>query len=136
MKHSTKRRVLDNSGNTYTKMLKAVAIGLLVTAVLLLLLSFVLSKRDFSFMLINPLATLALGVGSMLSGFLSARSFRERGMLMGGLSGLIIFAIVLIVSAMFQFELGAKAIIKLAVTVLGGCVGGIIGINKRNKRRV
>lgn len=136
MKHASKRQNIDSKSSGYTNIGKAVAIGLLATAVMLLLLSFVLSKKDFPFSLINPLSTVALLIGSLLAGFLAAKSSKEKGMLLGGFCGFIIFVVIFVVSSMFQFEVGAKAVLKLAVCVLSGAIGGIIGVNKRNKRRM
>lgn len=115
--------------------IKAVAIGLAVSAALLLLFSFIMSKKDVPFMLLNPFSAGLLMVASMLSGYLAARKIRQKGMFIGSMCGIIIFLIVITASFMNSFNVGAAALIKLAISAVSGAIGGIMGVNAQLKRK-
>ncbi|MEG1774771.1 MAG: TIGR04086 family membrane protein [Oscillospiraceae bacterium] len=115
--------------------LKAVTLGLLVTTVLLLLFAFIMSKKDLPFALVNPLSVTSLIAGSMLAGFLSAHWLREHGMTVGALCGLILFLLLLLASAMTKFEIGTQALMKLAIAVISGAIGGVAGVNAQKRRK-
>lgn len=137
--HAKAKQHAVGKSNSFTAnmitMLKAVAIGLLVTTVVLLLFSFVMCKKDVPFMLLNPFSAGLLMLGSFLSGYLAARRMREHGMILGALCGLIIFAILLLGSFMSRFDVGLIAVIKLMIAVVSGAIGGIIGVNARTRRK-
>ena len=124
-----------NGYSAFFVILKAVAVGLAVSSVVLLLFSFVMTKKDIPFSLINPLSAGLLMLASFLAGFIAAKDFKRRGMLTGALCGAVIFVAALIASAMFSAEIGAAAAIKLAISALSGAIGGILGVNSDRKRK-
>lgn len=138
MKGKAKQHSVSKSNNATTNMiimLKAVTFGLLATTVVLLLFSLIMCKKDVPFMLLNPFSTGLLMLGSFLSGYLAARRIRERGMMVGALCGLMIFALLMLASFMSRFDVGLAALIKLVISVVSGAIGGIIGVNARLKRK-
>lgn len=124
-----------NSYFAVVTMIKAAAVGLAASSVLLLFFSFVMTKKDIPFELINPLSAGLLMLAAFLSGFVAANDFKQRGMLTGALCGAIIFAVSFICSALFSAEIGAAAGIKLVISVLSGAIGGILGVNNDRKRK-
>lgn len=138
MKGKAKQRSVSKGNDATTNMttmLKAVTFGLLATTVVLLLFSFVMCKKDVPFVLLNPFSAGLLMLGSFLSGYLAARRIRERGMIIGALCGLIIFSLLLLASVMNRFDVGLAAFIKLAISVVSGAIGGILGVNAKLKRK-
>lgn len=114
---------------------KGVAAGLLATTVLLLLFSFVMTKEDIPFSLVNPLSVGALIAGAMLASFMAARRIREKGMLIGIQCGTVIFLVLLLASFLTRFDVGFQAIIKYAVSAISGAIGGVLGVNAKTKRK-
>jgi len=115
--------------------LKAIAIGISVSAVWLLLFCFVLSKKDIPLMLINPFAALLIAAASFISGYIAAKTIKQRGMAVGAGCGAIIFFFLAIISFMSSFKVGLLAVIKLAISLLSGAIGGILGVNSKRKRK-
>ncbi len=124
-----------NSFFAVLTIIKATAIGLAASSVLLLLFSFVMTEKDIPFSLINPLSAGLLMLASFLAGFVAANSFKRRGMLTGILCGGVIFLAAFICSALFSAEIGTAAMIKLAISLLSGAIGGILGVNSDRKRK-
>ncbi len=138
MKGKAKQRSAGKGNDATTNMmtmLKAVTFGLLATTVVLLLFSFLMCKKDVPFVLLNPFSAGLLMLGSFISGYLAARRIRERGMMIGALCGLIIFLLLLLASFMSKFDVGLAALIKLAIALVSGAIGGIIGVNAKSKRK-
>ena len=135
--HRAARSVRSEPGKNKTavSMLKAVTLGLLVTAALLLLFSFVLSRWELPFSLLNPLVTAALVLGGGSAGFSVARMLRENGLLLGGLCGAVLFLLLAMASAWSQSAFGMPALIKLVICTVSGAIGGVLGVNLRKKRK-
>lgn len=86
--------------------------------------------------MIQPLVMLACALGAFVGGYVTIRLFRMQGMLFGILSGLLLFVLVWIVSAIAIREpLTLQALIKALLMILMGAVGGILGVNKKSHRR-
>lgn len=86
--------------------------------------------------LVFPVSLIATGIGGLFSGFSAARALRRRGMLMGIVAGLILYAILTLLSLWFSDAAPSfLMLIKLAICVGAGAVGGIFGINFRMRRK-
>ena len=72
-----------------TPVLFGTAIGLLGTAVVLMIFALVLTLQDIPQGIILPLAIGAMGVGTFLGGYVSARIVGQKGLLCGFLTGLL-----------------------------------------------
>lgn len=73
-------------------------------------------------------------VSSLISGYVSARVTKEKGMVIGSTSGVIIFIILLL--AGFIFGNGSftyLTLVKLALFTLCGALGGIKAVNKKDR---
>ena len=121
--------------NSFLAVLKAVAFGLLATTAVLLLFSFVMSKKDVPFMLLNPFSAGLLIFGSFLSGYLAARRIRERGLIVGAVCGLIVFFVLIMGAFLNRFDVGLTALIKMIISIVSGAIGGVIGVNAKSRRK-
>ena len=109
--------------------LKAVTLGLLVTMVLLLLFSFLFCRQDLPLTLLNPLAAFSLLIGAFAAGYWASRSIGQRGMLTGASCGAALFFVLLIQT---KAQVDLTALIKLAISLLSGAIGGVTGVNRRH----
>lgn len=74
---------------------------------------------------------------SYISGYLTTRIIKNRGLIWGVVSGFIMFTIQFIAGLInADSEISYLTFIKLAVFVLFGAVGGIKAVNKKDKMRI
>lgn len=125
--------------NTVLSAVRAVVIGAVCGAVLCALLlclcafAFV-SSRLFPQGVIFPLTLIISALGSLLSGIVTAKLQRKRGLLFGALAGLLLFLLFLLAGLLsFQEVLGAAAGTRVLVMVLCGAIGGLLVVNRKTK---
>ena len=96
----------------------------------------VLTLQDIPQGIILPLAIGAMGVGTFLGGYVSARIVGQKGLLCGFLTGLLYYLVLTGISlAIMHFSLDASQAVKMGVALAAACVGGVLGINGKGKRR-
>ena len=120
------------------KLLRPVIVGAVIGALcctaILLLMAAVMAAQDIPRSAVTPMAIVAAAVGAFIGGFVSARIAKERGLLFGAASGLLLYALVAITGLIFLKEVrGIYLLIKAAVMIGCGAVGGIIGVNLRKR---
>lgn len=112
------------------------AIGLVGTAVILTVFALILTLQDVPQGVILPLIIGAMAVGAFLGGYICARIAGKKGLVYGFLSGLLYYLILTLLSlAVMHFSLDASQAIKLGMALAASCVGGVLGVNGRGKRR-
>ena len=133
----------ENPGGTVSlkKIVRSLIIGLLpgaaLTVLLLLSAAAVMVKAEsVSYQAIVPIAIAAAGCGSFAAGYCSSRLHKSRGLLIGSAGGLLLFVISLVLGlAVGGQELGIAALLRLALCVLCGAAGGVLGVNKKRRLR-
>ena len=82
-----------------------------------------------------PMATCAISAGSLFSGWLMAFWQKSRGLLCGVVQGTL-FVFLLLCFALFSGgPPGEWELIRFAVVFLFGCIGGVLGMLRSEKRR-
>lgn len=111
-----------------------VAIGLAVCLAVLLIMALVLTIGDLSLSAASYLSAAALGIGALFGGCVTAKKAGGKGLLWGAACGALLFAILALVGfAFFQKVSGTSLWFRLAVAVLCGAIGGVLGINTRRR---
>lgn len=82
--------------------------------------------------LLNPLAAFSLLMGTFAAGYWASRSIGQRGMLTGASCGAALFLVLLIASLQTKAQVDLTALIKLAISLLSGAIGGVTGVNRRH----
>lgn len=126
----------DTSAFVFNGMLKAVTAGLLMLTAMLLLFSFILTGVDVPFSLLNPITLAMLAVSCAFSGYIAAKHIRRKGLVVGAVCGLSIFAVLMILSFFFSGGIDLQLFFKLAVSAIGGSIGGILGVNQKAHRKI
>ncbi len=104
--------------------------GIILASVLTLLLALVLTVGNIPAMLISPVTSIILALGSFCGGFIGVKISGKKGFFCGGVSGIIFFLTVWIIGGIFESAgFGTAAIIKAAMVIIAGALGGIIGVN-------
>lgn len=71
---------------------------------------------------------------AFLGGLIASLYTKEKGALMGGACGLFFACLVFVCSvALVEISIGPGGIARLAAILLSGCVGGILGVNRKRK---
>ncbi len=121
-------------GSRVRPVLVGVGVGLLVCFGLLMLMAMLVQAVDVPRTAILPLAIAAAAVGAFVAGLVAAAMARRHGLLMGVVCGLVLFLLILLAGvSRYAGVGGTTALLKLAVLVLAGGVGGVLGVNLRKK---
>lgn len=124
----------------FQRMIRPVAVSVLIGAVfcalVLLLLSVLLTVRNIPQAAIDPMAIFAMSAGGFLAGFCCARIVRENGLALGAVCGLALTAVMLLASlAIPDNGFGIPALLKIAFIMLSSMLGGVLGVNAKRRRR-
>ena len=118
-----------------TSVLVGVVGALLVSLLLLSMFSIVMTIRDLPSVVILLLACVSIAGGAFVGGMVAARLIRNRGLLTGAVTGLTFFLILYLTGLiMHQAGMDVWLLVKVAVAMLAGGIGGITGVNMRKRR--
>ena len=118
----------------------ATLVGLAVSLVLPVIFSAILMASGSSTNMIPVLGTLSSAFGALAAGFIFGRKTRRHGMFGGLIVGAAYFLFLIIIGFIIskQFSSVADIIIMALISLFGGMLGGIAGVNIRggkNKRK-
>ena len=128
---------VETGGSVFTAALATVLKAVLITALAMLVLAVFVTYGSVPEQAQNGCITAATVLSVFLAGFWTARKRKGAGWLSGLLAG-VIYAVIMILAGYLMFgtfSAGAGTLKMLAVSVLSGVVGGIIGVNVRFKRK-
>lgn len=115
-------------------LLIGVAAGVAAGSLLLAAAAAVMASVQVPMAAVTPIALAITVLASLIGGFTAARLLREQGLLIGAASGLLIFLVIAIAGFGFSVPIsGVQVFLKLALTVGGGALGGIAGVNLLRK---
>ena len=112
-------------------LLLAGAVGVMVTAGGLA----AMTAQGYSGAAAPPLATAAVGAGSLCSGWIAAFCKKERGLLCGLVQGLFYAALLVVLSVPSGTLTEEPPLLRFAVLILCGSIGGLLGMVTREKKR-
>lgn len=125
-----------DSGDYYRPVIFGVAAGVIATVFMLFLLAFILTLKDLPSSVVSLFSSLSVGFGGLVGGFVSSRKAGRKGLLFGTMTGLFLYILVLCTSLVVSSGgFTVLSLIKLAITVLSAAIGGIIGVNLKNRRK-
>ena len=122
-----------NENKAFITILKGVLISLIVTFLLLLIFSLVLTFTDIQEDVIAPVIIIITAISILIGSSISNIKIKKNGLINGGIIGALYVAILYIISSIlnWKFGLDIKSIIMIAVGIIFGILGGIIGVNKK-----
>lgn len=116
-------------------LLLAGAVGVMVTAGWLAAMAALMTAQGYSGAVAPPLATAAVGAGSLCSGWIAAFCKKERGLLCGLVQGLFYAALLVVLSVPSGTLTEEPPLLRFAVLILCGSIGGLLGMVTREKKR-
>lgn len=107
----------------------------IVSFILLAAASLVISKMQIlPKASLQVLTTIIGSVAVFLGGLLASAFIKEKGLLCGAVCGAaFILSIGLITFILYQSEFNLGSVGKLAAILISGCIGGILGVNRKKK---
>ena len=111
--------------------------GAAICTVLLLLAAAVIqSSGKLPQDLLQPLVLVICGISAFISGFLSAKVSRKRGLLLGAGCGLLLFLLCLIGGVVNSHDVASvSSLTRLLVMVFAGALGGYLAVYQSQKIR-
>ncbi len=118
---------------TITNIAKGVIISLITTFILLFIFAVVLTYTDVSETIINPVIIVITAISILIGSSIGNIKIKKNGLLNGAfIGGIYILTIYLISSILnWKFGLELQSLIMIAVGMIFGILGGIIGVNKK-----
>lgn len=118
---------------TVKQIMKGTGISFVVTFALLLIFSMVLTFTDIGENVINPVIIIITAISILIGSSIGNVKIKKNGLLNGGLVGGVYIVLIYFVSSMlnWNFSLNMQSIVMIAVGVVFGVIGGIIGVNKK-----
>ena len=117
--------------------LAGLILGAVVTFLMLMLLAVLLSAKDFPASAAVALSSIAAGIGAFFAGFLSARIVGHKGLLVGFITGIMLYLIITLISlAASAGDFTILSVVKLAIVLLASIIGGVCGVNTRKRRKI
>ena len=117
------------------RILKGSVSSIVISLILLFIFAIVLTYTTISETTIIPVVLTIVGISILIGSTISTKHIRKNGLLNGGLVGLIYITILYLASSacFVGFSLSANSFIMLAVGIITGIIGGIIGVNLNRK---
>ena len=124
-----------NFEETTKNIFKGIAIAMITTVVMLLIFSIILAYTNTSENTITPVIIVVTGISILLGSSIGSIKIKKNGIINGGLIGGIYILILYLISSIlnWRFGLNIQSIIMIAVGMIFGILGGIIGVNKKSK---
>ncbi|WMI80715.1 TIGR04086 family membrane protein [Anaerotignum sp. MB30-C6] len=119
------------SGQSWICMVKGMAIAYAITCIFFIAYGLVLTYTNISEQSLPMVALVCTALSSAVAGYDWAKCRKKKGMLMGLAAGLLYTLILFVVTGLASdtFTLGMSKIMTLIVSLAGGGIGGILGVN-------
>ncbi len=123
---------MDKEGISSIKVvISGVIIGYIAATIMFVIYGIILGSTSISEETIPMIVKVILAVTIFISGLMSAHWIHNRGWLYGTMAGLIYIIVLLVLSAVFVkgFQVSLNTFAYVAIAILIGALGGILGIN-------
>ncbi len=97
-------------------------------------LAYLMARQGLSQAAAWPMASAAVCAGSLLSGWLAAFFQRSRGLLCGAIQGILFVLLLTIFGLWTGFSPTEMQLLRFALVFLFGCMGGIFGMLRTERR--
>lgn len=111
--------------------LKGSLFAIIISIIGLLILSIILTYTNVKESIEVPVIIAIMAVSIIVGSIISSRKVKNKGILNGGLVGLIYIIFIYLLSSIFvtRFSINLNSIISILISIIAGVLGGIIGVN-------
>lgn len=122
-----------NKNNSITNILKGVGISLITTIALLIIFSIILTYTNIQENVINPVIMIITAISILIGSSIVNIKIKKNGLINGGIIGGLYITIIYLISSLlnWKFSLEIQSIIMIAISIIFGILGGIIGVNRK-----
>lgn len=120
----------------YLPYLIGCGVGYLITFALIFIFAFLFLSDTLTADAAPVASIIALSVGAFAGGCISALLKKEKGLVNGAVTGLVMFFITLAIALFNDTAFTYYTLIKAVVVLLLSSAGGILGVNKSQKRKM
>lgn len=126
---------IKNVNNSVNYIAKGLIISLIFTFLSLIILSAILTYTSISENIGNSAIIVINSISILIGSGVTTRKQRSKGILKGGLCGLVYIGIIYLLSSLISldFSLNTSSIIMIITSIISGMIGGIIGVNINKK---
>lgn len=126
----------DDNKKFYINILIGAAVAAAVTVAVMLIIAAVMAAFSIGEEYASPLSTVSLAAGGIIGARLAAIKNGKKGLLCGSLTALILFLVITVAGMFVNDKFSVMTFIHFIVSVLSCCIGGILGVNKTEKRKI
>lgn len=121
----------------FTSIAVGVLCGIVTVVVLTAVFSLLITVTSAGLKVTGFFATVILICAALLGGFVSAYRFASKGWLAGLFTGFMLYLILLIATVVFLRSAATSSVIaKVLIMLSSGTIGGILGVNRANVRKI
>ena len=123
----------EKDKGTVKNIFKGIGISMIFTIVCLFIFSFVLTYTNISESTITPVILVITAISILIGSSIGNTKIKKNGILNGAFvgGGYILILYLLSSTLNFRFSLNVQSLIMIAIGVVFGILGGIIGVNKK-----
>ena len=137
--NAIKANIITEEGELKKKILsiiKGCVFAIILSIILLTIFALLLTYTTLSESTITPVVLIITGISILAGSTISSRKIKKNGLIYGGIVGFIYFFILYLASSLCLtgFSVSANSFIMLAVGVIAGIIGGIIGVNLNSRK--
>lgn len=117
------------------RIIKGSILAIIITIIFLLVFSLVLTYTNIPEKTMLPVITIVTAISILVGSIISVSKIEKKGIINGALVGLIYILTIYIISSISKgnFEITINSAILIISAILAGMLGGIIGVNIKNK---
>lgn len=114
---------------------KGCLFAMILSIILLTIYALLLANTAISENTMMPVVLTITGISILIGGTISSRKMKKNGLIYGGIVGLVYVLTLYLASSisMVGFSLSVNSFMMLAVGVITGIIGGIIGVNMQTR---
>lgn len=119
------------SSNKFILMVKGILVSIGITLIMIFALSVILSTSDVKESVVMPTVIFITAFSILIGGFIITKKLDEKGIIYGSILGVSYMVFLYLISSImnFDFSLNINSFVMIAIGVIGGAVGGILGVN-------
>ena len=129
----SERKTKEDSN--FVRIIKGSILSLILTIICLLIFSLILAYTNIPEKTMIPVITAVTAISILAGSIISVSKIEKKGIINGTLVGLIYILTIYIISSIAKgnFEITINSIILIASAIIAGMLGGIIGVNIKNR---
>lgn len=133
-KNMTSERKSKEDGN-FVRIIKGSLLSIILTTICLIIFSIILAYTNIPESTMVPVITIITAISILIGSIISVSRIEKKGILNGAFVGLIYILIIYVISSIVKgnFGININSVILIVSAIVAGMLGGIIGVNIKNR---